>query len=74
MQAGMAFMQGLAEARQPGARTPKDGNGTLSGSIPLRVSRDEETGQEYLELPLPPQEIVEQALGALSSFLERMKT
>ena len=39
------------------------------GSLASLVRTDEKTGEPYLRLPVPPPEVLEQAVGALSKFL-----
>jgi hypothetical protein len=37
------------------------------------VRRDEQTGEDYLRLPVPPPAVVDQALRALSGLLESLR-
>jgi hypothetical protein len=37
------------------------------------VRRDEQTGETYLRLPVPPPEVLNQALGALQALLQSMQ-
>ena len=50
---------------KPGAATP-----AAAASL---VRTDEKTGEPYLRLPVPPPEVLEQALGALSKLLGGLK-
>jgi superfamily II DNA or RNA helicase len=65
LQVGAALLQQLAG---PQAR-PGGAGGGAAGI----VRRDEQTGEEYLRLPVPPPEVVHQALGALQALLQSMQ-
>ena len=65
LQAGMALLQHLA--------APAGGSNGQGGGLPGRVCRDEQTGENYLRLPVPPVDLVEQAVGALQHLLASMK-
>jgi hypothetical protein len=58
MQAGAALLQQLATP-------PANGGSPLSGF----VRRDEQTGEQYLRLPVPPPGFVEAALGMVQQLL-----
>lgn len=66
LQTGVAFLQQLAAASRPGSST--DGRPGLS-----LVSRDPQTGESYLKLPLPAPEVLDRALEAFSTLLESFR-
>jgi superfamily II DNA or RNA helicase len=68
LQAGMAILQHLV-APPAGANGQSGGQGGMPG----RVCRDEQTGESYLRLPVPPTEVLEQAVGALQQLLSSMR-
>jgi superfamily II DNA or RNA helicase len=71
LQAGMKLVQQLAEAQRPAGRS---GNGQTSALPPtVRVARDAETGEDYVRLPLPPPQVLDQALQAFGKLLEAMR-
>jgi superfamily II DNA or RNA helicase len=63
LQVGAALLQQFAA----GSQAPS-GNGTAS-----MVRRDEQTGEPYIRLPVPPPEVLNQALGALQALLQSMQ-
>jgi hypothetical protein len=68
LQAGMAILQQFA--------APAGSNGQAGHSqaaLPGRVCKDEQTGESYLRLPVPPTELVEQAVGALALLLQSLR-
>lgn len=67
LQAGMALFQQFATAGQNNAAPTPGQPATTSGP---RVLRDEQTGETYLKVPVPSQEVVEQALRAVGALLE----
>jgi superfamily II DNA or RNA helicase len=67
LQAGMALLQQLA------APAAKDGERVSQAALPGRVCRDERTGEAYLRLPVPPPEVVQQAVGALAVLLQSLQ-
>src|SRR5262249_30491435 len=62
LQAGMALLQQFAGAKQ--------GENVAQAALSGRVCRDERTGESYLRLPVPPPEVVQQAVGALQALLQ----
>jgi hypothetical protein len=67
LQVGLALLQQLAAP-------PRGGNGQGGqGGVPARVCRDEQTGETYLRLPVPPPEVLQNAVGALAQLLESMR-
>ncbi len=70
LQTGMAFLQqwvggagaGQAQAAANGLRT-----------LPSLVQRDERTGETYVKLPVPPPEVLDQALHAVSALLQNLR-
>jgi hypothetical protein len=63
IEAGLGLLQQLAG----GAPT----NGAAQPAA--FVQRDERTGESYLRLPVPPPEVLQQAVGAVQKLLESMK-
>lgn len=59
LQTGMAFLQNLQGAMQPGSPVKSD-----------FVGRDEKTGATYLKLPMPKAELVPQVMQALGTLLQ----
>jgi hypothetical protein len=64
IEAGLSVLQQLAAPPQGAPGT--NGAGGL-------VHRDEKTGESYLRLPVPPPEVVTQALGAVQKLLESFR-
>jgi hypothetical protein len=62
---GVALLQHFA--------APAGSNGQGGGGLPGRVCRDEQTGESYLRLPVPPAEVVQMAVGALQQLLASMQ-
>ncbi len=60
LQTGMALLQQFTAAAAPGA---------APAAASAFVRRDETTGETYLRLPVPPPDLVRQALGLLQQFL-----
>ncbi len=69
LQSGMALLQQLTRAGSSVGMT-SSGNGLKSGSL---VQRDEKTGETYLKLPVPPPEVVNQALRVLGELLQSVR-
>jgi hypothetical protein len=63
LQVGAALLQQFAANPQA-----PSGNGT-----PSIMRRDEQTGEPYIRLPMPPPEVLNQALGALQALLQSMQ-
>jgi superfamily II DNA or RNA helicase len=68
LQAGLALVQQFAAGRPA---TQSDGKGR--SPVASLVHHDERTGEKYLKLPVPPQDILEQALKAVGSLLASLK-
>jgi superfamily II DNA or RNA helicase len=62
LQVGMALLQQFTGPAKPGESAPL-----------ARVCRDERTGETYLRLPVPPPEVVTQAVGALQALLQSLQ-
>ncbi len=68
IQQGMALLSALATASQPDQADTPD-----TEERPNRlVRRDEHTGEPYLRLPVPPPEVVNDAVRAFSSLLQHL--
>jgi hypothetical protein len=69
LQSGMALLQQLTLA---GSRegTTSSGRTPASGSL---IQCDEKTGETYLKLPVPPPEVVNQALRALETLVQSVR-
>jgi SNF2 family DNA or RNA helicase len=65
LQSGMAILQQLATARQ----APGSANGGASSLI----TRDERTGETYIKMPVPPPEVLDQAIQAFGALLQSMR-
>jgi hypothetical protein len=64
-------LQQLAGAARPaagGAAAPRAPNAV--GAVRSLVARDERTGETYLKLPVPPPEVIDQALKAFGALLQ----
>jgi hypothetical protein len=64
LQAGMALLQQFA---------PKPNGAARSDGVKPMVERDARTGETFVRLPVPPPEVLEQALTALSGLLEGLR-
>jgi superfamily II DNA or RNA helicase len=67
-QSGLALLQQLA-VPSAAASTPS-GNGPAPRSL---VQRDERTGETYLKLPVPPPEVLNQAVQAFGALLQSLR-
>jgi len=68
LQTGMALLQQFTA----GTRAP-DSNGGGAYSLTSLVQRDERTGERFVKLPVPPPQMLDQAIKALGSFLENLR-
>ncbi|MHB1422651.1 MAG: DEAD/DEAH box helicase [Gemmataceae bacterium] len=68
-QSGMMLLQQLASAGGRRDAVPR-GNGPAPRSL---VQRDEQTGETYLKLPVPPPEVLNQALQAFGALLQSLR-
>jgi hypothetical protein len=64
LQAGMALLQQATGAGPGPAAAP---------NVSSLVRRDEQTGESYLRVPMPPPEVVDTALRALAGLLEGLR-
>jgi superfamily II DNA or RNA helicase len=64
VQTGLAFLQNLAAVSK--AKAGSRGDGTAS----TLVTRDEKTGEQFVKLPMPNQEVLQQLMTALSALLQ----
>jgi hypothetical protein len=65
LRAGTALIEQFA---RPAANGHPRANGS-NGAVTSLVRTDEKTGEPYLRLPVPPPEVLEQALGAIQKLL-----
>jgi superfamily II DNA or RNA helicase len=77
LQVGLNVLEQLAAQTRP----PADGGKTSASTgnkPPIQgssiIHRDERTGESYMKLPVPSPEVLEQALGAISSLLEHFRS
>lgn len=68
LRAGTALIERFTRPTTNG-KASANGTNSTSSSINSLVRTDEKTGEPYLRLPVPPPEVLEQALGALSKLL-----
>jgi SNF2 family DNA or RNA helicase len=61
LQTGMALLQQLVPSAKPG--TP----------VSSLITRDERTGESYVKLPVPPPEVLDQALQAVGALLQSLR-
>jgi superfamily II DNA or RNA helicase len=66
LRAGTALIERFTQPAANGKPSANGANGSAAASL---VRKDEKTGESYLRLPVPPPEVLEQALGALSKLL-----
>jgi superfamily II DNA/RNA helicase len=59
------------ELTKPQPRTEAAANGATR--VKSLVQRDEKTGENYLRLPVPPPEVLDQALQAFGNFLKGLR-
>jgi hypothetical protein len=69
LQAGMAMLQQLASIHGGNASMPS-ANAAASRTF---VQRDEQTGETYLKLPVPPPEVLSKALEAFGALLQSFR-
>jgi superfamily II DNA or RNA helicase len=67
LQAGMAVLQQLAAPKTDAAPA---GGAAVPRSL---VARDEQTGETYLRLPMPPPEVLDQAMQAFGNLLQSFR-
>jgi hypothetical protein len=70
LQSGLALLQQLATAAHP-ARQAAPSNASTSGLSLVR--HDPATGEQYLRIPVPPPEVLDQALKTIGTLLERFR-
>jgi hypothetical protein len=71
LQVGMALLQQLATAGGDSRGATGPGGGAAAGKA--QVIQDERTGERYLKLPVPPPEVLDQALRAFGTLLESLR-
>jgi hypothetical protein len=67
----MALLQQVAGAAAKNGES--GGGGSAAAGIGSVMRRDATTGEPYLHLPVPSQEVVETALRAVAGLLEGMR-
>ncbi len=74
LQVGLSVLEELAAGSR--AAATDDGN-TKPSSQPVAggslLHKDQHTGETYMKIPVPSPEVLEQALGAIASLLERFR-
>ncbi len=65
LETGLTFLQQLADASRPPSGDRRAGL--------MIVERDPETGRDYLKIPAPGPEVLDRALLAISSLLDRFR-
>jgi superfamily II DNA or RNA helicase len=73
IQAGQAFFTALA-ASMPGATTGPRAQADLVISRGPRLEKDQDTGESYLKLPLPPADTLKTLVQFLSALAEQTRT
>jgi hypothetical protein len=73
IQAGQAFFNALA-ASMPGATTGPRAQADLNISRGPRLEKDQDTGESYLKLPLPPADTLKTLVQFLSALAEQTRT
>ncbi len=68
LQTGMALLQQLTSSSRSASKQT-----TSSPAGPSFIARDERTGEQYIRLPMPPPEVVDQALQAFGALLQGFK-
>jgi superfamily II DNA or RNA helicase len=69
LQSGLALLRQLASVNDR-----RDAGPTGSGPAPRSlVQRDEQTGETYLKLPVPPPEVLNQAVQAFGALLQSLR-
>jgi len=69
LQTGLAVLEQLAAAARPDSASAKHA-GSSVGSL---ISRDQRSGQSYLQIPVPSPEVLDRALGAFGALLDRFR-
>jgi superfamily II DNA or RNA helicase len=70
LQAGMALLQQFAGAANGNASGP---GRPAAGGVQSLVQRDEKTGETYLKLPVPPPQVLDQAVRAFGALLDSLR-
>lgn len=69
LQSGMALLQQLAGTNDAGTPTPS----RQGPAAPSLVQCDEKTGATYLKLPVPPPEVLNQAMQAFGALVQSLR-
>jgi hypothetical protein len=67
LRTGLSLLEELSKA----ARSPAGPRG-VAGGLSI-VQRDPETGRDFLRIPMPPPDVLDQALGAIGTLMERFR-
>ncbi len=74
LQAGMALLQQFSGGGEKSSPAPNGTSGaSAGGGLGALMRRDDQTGEPYVRLPVPPPEVMEQALAALGNLLKGMQ-
>jgi hypothetical protein len=76
LQGGLALLQQLSgqfTARQTNRDAAASGDGSSTATSPIRWGRDENTGRPTLNVTLPEPEVLDEILGAVSTFLDDLR-
>jgi hypothetical protein len=73
LRAGMALLQQFAGAAKAGSSGGQAESRGLGSALAMPIQRDERTGEQFLKVPVPPPEVLDQALRAVGAFLERLR-
>jgi superfamily II DNA or RNA helicase len=68
LQAGMALLQQFVAPKASGGTVP-----SVKGPRIPQMERDERTGERFVKLPVPSSEVIDQAVRALSGFLQQLR-
>jgi hypothetical protein len=73
LQAGMALLQQFAGGSRNGTADGPNRTALSARSFASLVQRDERTGETFVKLPVPPPEVLDQALRAVGALLEGLR-
>lgn len=73
LQAGLGLLQQLSTASRGRATAPAGSDEAQAGPVGSLLRRDEQNGETYLKLPVPPPAVLDQALRAVGALLESLR-